>query len=81
MIPTKPVDIALDSLLRISGTAFAFSFFSHLLRLPHFAFAAGAIFAVLGLALGFLGNRYPQLRALIAYRIIQTIAGVALGVL
>lgn len=81
MIPTSPVDIALDSLLWVSGAAFAFSLISHLLRLPHVAFVAGAIFAALALGLLVISKRMPQLRPLIAYRIIQLIAGVALGVL
>ena len=79
-LPKSPVDFAIDSLLRVSGTAFIFSLSSHWLRLPHFAFAAGACFAVLALALGFMGSRYPQIRALIAYRVLQLIAGVVLGV-
>lgn len=80
-IPSNPVDIALDSLLRISGTAFVFSLLSHALRLPQVAFVAGAVFAALALALAFVGTRYPQIRALIAYRIIQLIVGIALGML
>lgn len=81
MIPTNLVDIGLDSLLRVSGTAFVFSLLSHLLRLPHVAFIAGAIFAALALGLLIIAKGIPQLRPLIAYRIVQLIAGVALGVL
>lgn len=81
MIPTKPVDIILDCLLRIGGTAFVFSLLSHLLRLPHVAFIAGAVFAALGLGLLIIGKGMPQLRPLIAYRVLQLIAGITLGVL
>lgn len=81
MIPTNPVDIALDSLLRISGTAFVFSLLSRLLRLPHVAFIAGAIFAALALGLLIIAKGMPQLRPLIAYRVLQLIAGITLGVL
>ena len=81
MIPTKPVDITIDSLLWVSGIAFVFSFLSHALRIPQVAFGAGCIFAALLLQLALIARRMPQARPFFTYRIFHLVIGAALGVL
>ena len=80
MIPSKPVDIAIDCLLWIAGIAFVFSFLSHLLRVPQVAFGAGAIFAALLLQLALIARQMPEARPFFAYRLAHLIVGAILGV-
>lgn len=80
-MPTNPIDITLDSLLRVAGFAFLSSLISHWLRIPHIAFIIGAVFGVGLLGCLALSRAYAPLRPMIAYRLAQVMAGVALGVL
>jgi multisubunit Na+/H+ antiporter MnhB subunit len=77
---TSITNLALDSLLWVSGVAFAFSFVAHLLKIPHIAFTAGALMAVAVLVLAIVADKIPQQKLHIYTRLSQFVMGMFLGV-